>query len=114
VNGDKQMLSFRTHSTHEKYTDKYQHWCPQSAKYAGGDHLISAFRNDWTFDDNTVYAEQAWKSGSRPVTVYHFVLIRDGETMIMPVISNPFIERFITEKLMTIIYDNQAELVTNN
>lgn len=105
------MLSLRRHSTHEKYTATYQHWCPQSAKYAGGDHLISAIRNGWTFEDNTVYAEQSWKSGSRPVTVYHFVLIRDNEAMIMPVISNPFIERFITEGLMTIVFDSKVNLV---
>jgi hypothetical protein len=105
------MLNFRGHSTHEKYTDRYQHWCPQSAQYAGGDHLISAFRVGWTFEDNAVYAEQDWKSGSRPITVYNFVLVRDDETMIMPVISNPFIERFITERLMTIVYDsNEVQL----
>ncbi len=105
------MQSIQTHSTYEKYTDKYHHWCPQSAKYAGGDHLISALRNGWTFEDNTVYAEQSWKSGSRPVTVYHFVLLHDDETMIMPVISNPFIERFMTERLMTIVYDSKVNLV---
>ena len=107
------MLSYRAqHPTHEKYTEIYQHWCPQSAKYAGGDHLISAFRVGWVFEDNTVYAEQDWKSGSRAITVYHFVLVRNDETMIMPVINNPFIERFIIEKPMTIVYDsNKVELV---
>jgi hypothetical protein len=110
--GDKSMLSFRAHMTHEKYTETYQHWCPQSEKYAGGDQLLSAVRSGWVIDENTVYAEQDWKSGSRLVTIYHFVLTRGNKTMVMPVINNPFIERFITEKLITLVYDSDVVLVS--
>lgn len=105
------MLPFRTQNTHEKYTATYQHWCPQSENYAGGDHLISAFRAGWDLADDMVAVQQYWKSGSRPVSIYHFVLERDGETMIMPTLHNPFIERFIIEQSLTLIYDEAKNTV---
>lgn len=100
------MLSFRVRSTHEKYTETYQHWSPQSENYAGGDHLISALRVGWVLDERIVYAEQTWKSGTRPVTLYHFSLTRDGEIMIMPVLSNPYVERYLVENFITIVYND--------
>lgn len=103
------MLQYREISTHEKYTDKYQHWCPQSENYAGGDHLISAFREGWKLEDKMVYAEKKWKSGTRPVKVYHFVLVRDDETMIMPVISNPYVERYLVANSVMTVYSDTDE-----
>lgn len=100
------MLPDRARSTHEKYTATYQHWCPQSENYAGGDHLISAFRAGWALHEQIAYAEQDWKSGNRPVTVYHFSLIRGEEQMIMPVISNPYVERYLVENLITVVYND--------
>ena len=105
------MLSSRTTNTHEKYTATYQHWCPQSEIYSGGDHLISAFREGWELVDDLVAVQQYWKSGSRPVSIYHFVLERDGETMIMPALHNPFIERFIMEQSLTLVYDKAQKKV---
>lgn len=100
------MVPYRVRSTHEKYTSSYHHWCPQSQDFAGGDQLISAFREGWTLDEPIIYAEQTWKSGTRPVTVYHFSMIRGGEMMIMPVLSNPYVERFLTENLITVVYND--------
>jgi len=105
------MLPFRTDNTHEKYTATYQHWCPQSENYAGGDHLISAFRAGWELDDDMVAVKQYWKSGTRPVSIYHFVLVRDDETMVMPVLHNPFTERYIIENALTLVYDDTTERV---
>lgn len=107
------MLPFRTDNTHEKYTATYQHWCPQSENYAGGDHLISAFRAGWTLADDVVAVEQHWLSGNRPVNIYNFVLENVDETMIMPVLHNPFVERFIIQESLTLVYDtNTPEHVT--
>jgi len=98
------MLPFQINSTHEKYTETYQHWCSQSETYAGGDHLISAFRVGWELANKTIHAEQDWKSGNRSVTIYHFVLVRNDEMMTMPVITNPFIERYLIQHNLKIVY----------
>lgn len=104
------MIPFRTITTHEKYTEKYQHWCSQSEYYAGGDHLISAFREGWELEDSPIYVKQYWKSGSRPISIYHFVLLRDDETIIMPVLHNPFVERYLTEQAISLVYDDIEQL----
>lgn len=104
------MLPFRVNNTHEKYTATYQHWCPQSEQFAGGDHLISALREGWRLEEPMVYAEQDWKSGSRPVTIYHFVLINNDEMMILPVINNPYIERYIMENRLTIVFNDKVDV----
>ncbi|GEM_PF-869606 len=103
------MLPFRTDNTHEKYTATYQHWCPQSEKYAGGDHLISAFREGWQLVDDIVKVERHWKSGTRPVKIYYFSLERDDETMVMPVLHNPFVDRCIIDLSLTLVHDETAE-----
>lgn len=103
------MFLSRVRSTHEKYTDTYQHWSPQSENFAGGDQLISALREGWTLDEQIVFAEQDWKSNNRYVTIYHFSLTRQGELMIMPVLGNPFVERYLIENLITIVYNDAQE-----
>ena len=105
------MLSLSHINTHEKYTADYQHWCPQSEDYAGGDHLLSAFRAGWALPETTVRCVQYWKSGSRPVAIYYFELLRDNENMIMPVISNPYIERYLVENMIHVIYDDDTSHV---
>lgn len=107
------MLHFRSQNTHEKYTEKPRHWNVRSEEFAGGDHLLTAIRLGWVVNETTLFAEQHWLSGSRPVTVYHFVLCRGKETMIMPVISNPFVERLITSNLLTIVFDAHKTKIIN-
>ena len=107
------MLSFRGHSTHEKYTDKPRHWNARSEAFAGGDHLLTAIRLGWEIAEPTIYAEQHWLSGTRPVTVYHFVLSRATKTMIMPVVSNPFVERLITSTLLTTVFETEKTSMIN-
>lgn len=81
---------------HVQYLDvTSQYWSPQSAQFAGGDHLLTALTNGW---DIVSYEEkQHWYAGSRCVTVYHFTLARNNEQMLMPVINNPYIERFLQQ-----------------
>jgi hypothetical protein len=70
-----------------------QHWHAGSGKYAGGDHLMTALHEGWTLD--ACYQVDRTYAGMRFVSVYEFRLRRDDETMTMPVINNPYIERFI-------------------
>lgn len=99
------MLDLHLHNTLEKYTEKYHHWCPQSEAYAGGDQLISALREGWDLVDHIVRVKQEWKRGTRPVNIYHFVLERDDDRMVMPTLHNPFVARFIMDQALTLTYD---------
>jgi hypothetical protein len=70
-----------------------QHWHMRSGSYAGGDHLLTALTDGWQVEKcvqiNHVYA------GNRAVTIYEFTLACKGDTMVMPVITNPYVERLL-------------------
>lgn len=91
--------------THEKYTEADQYWSAESEDYAAASQLISAMREGWILALPRVSARQVWNSGSRPRTVYDFTLMRGSQLMIMPVLSNPYIERYIIQNDIRIIFD---------
>lgn len=97
--------------THEKYTESDQYWCPQSEEYAAASQLISALRAGWSLSLPRVLARQIWNSGSRPRTVYEFTLMRGSQLMIMPVLTNPFVERYLVRHDIRIIYDVDGETI---
>ncbi len=87
---------------HSQYPEYTRHWCDTSERFAGGDALLTAMQNDWIAED-TCYEEQFWHAGTRLVTVYHFDLHNDGETLHMPVVTNPYVRRVIREQQFTIV-----------
>ena len=91
--------------THEKYTEGDQYWSPDSEDYAAASQLISIMREGWILALPRVSARQVSTSGSRPRTVYDFTLMRGSQLMIMPVLSNPYIERYIIQNDIRVIYD---------
>ncbi|GEM_PF-618696 len=79
---------------HIQYPDMInQHWHMRSGTYAGGDHLLTALTEGWEIEKcvqiNHVYA------GNRAVTIYEFTLNCKGDAMVMPVITNPYVERLL-------------------
>ncbi len=95
--------------THEKFTESGQYWSPESEEYAAASQLITAMRSGWNLALPRVSARQIWNSGSRPRTIYDFTLMREGQLMIMPVLSNPYIERFIVQKRLCVCFDNNPD-----
>ncbi len=95
--------------THEKFTESDQYWCPESEAYAAASQLITAMRSGWALALPSVRARQVCSGGSRPRTVYDFTLMRDSRLMTMPVLSNPYIERFIAQKALGVVYDKSPE-----
>ncbi len=91
--------------THEKFTESDQYWSPDSEAYAAASQLISLMRDGWSLALPRVSARQIWHSGSRPRTVYDFTLMRGSQLMIMPVLSNPYIERYLIQHDIRIIHD---------
>ena len=79
---------------HVDYPDIVRHWSPISEKYAGADCLVTAVRDGWRVVGE-VYVENFWHAGTRLTSVYHVKLVRENETLLMPVISNPYARRLI-------------------
>ncbi len=99
--------------THEKFTESDQYWSAASEEYAAASQLVTALRAGWKLALPRVSARQIWHSGSRPSTVYEFTLMLGSRLMIMPVLSNPFVERFLVKHDIRIIYEvsPQAEVL---
>jgi hypothetical protein len=76
------------------YMRTIRHWHAESEKWAGADCLLTKLDDGWTVDP-TVYYQEFWHAGSRLVTIYYFQLTRDGETLEMPVITNPYARRLL-------------------
>jgi hypothetical protein len=72
----------------------YRHWHAQSETYAGGDSLATALYLGWKLG-NKVLLHEHWCAGKRCVRVYYFELIYEEDLIIMPVITNPFVEQLI-------------------
>jgi hypothetical protein len=83
-----------------KPPDTPRHWHPQSQAYAGGDCLLSTLDCGWRVSQ-VVHGDQC-HYGNRRVLVYYFELQRGDEVQIMPVISNPFIERLLAVSLLEV------------
>lgn len=92
---------------HVQYLDvTSQYWTPREG-YAGGDHLLTALQNGWDIVD--CVEEQIWYTGARCVSLYHFTLQRKDEKMVMPVVNNPYVERFIKQSQLKVRHKtNQA------
>ncbi len=86
----------------EDILDVYRHWHARSQKYAGGDSLATALYLGWELKP-VVFTELHWFSGARHTTIFHFELVRDGETQSMSVIATPYVERLIAEQSLQVV-----------
>jgi hypothetical protein len=89
------MAVYTSDHTHEAYTRINRHWCSESEKwYTGADSLLTAQRRGWTMT-GTIYYEQVRLTLSRRTTIYHVMLMRNGNQKMMPVVCNPFMQRLV-------------------
>lgn len=93
---------------HVQYFDvTSQHWNPKSARFAGADNLLTAVDKGWVIEQCVQITH--WYAGMRSVRIYEFHLKHDDETMMMPVIDNPYVERFIRDEgIQMVVKDNPA------
>ncbi|RMF79093.1 MAG: hypothetical protein D6737_12725 [Chloroflexi bacterium] len=99
------MIQYRYEDLEINMPELFAHWDPHSEKYARGDQFITALHTGWRVDEVVVaeLCEDHWfANGTRCVMVYHFTLQRDDETMVMPVISTPYIERLLANSPLRI------------
>lgn len=81
-------------NAHVEYLDVTQHWHPHSEPYAGGDALLTLISEGWVMKHD-VYVEKREFAGLRSVSVYHVELERGGQTIRVPIVRNPYINRII-------------------
>ena len=97
------MFNSDANNFHIQYADISQHWDKDSEMYTGGDSLMTFLNRGWTLTPR-VRRETVWFAGARFIHVYYFELRQDGEMLTMPVMGNPFVDRFVFESNFTIEY----------
>jgi hypothetical protein len=88
----------------------YRHWDHLSQRFGGGDSLATAFVEGWEIHE-PVAQRTYWCGGARQVCVYAFELRRGTETMFMPVVGNPYVDRLVQEMNLTITREEDTYLV---
>ncbi|GIL14255.1 MAG: hypothetical protein BroJett038_29750 [Chloroflexota bacterium] len=86
----------------EDLADIYRHWHFRSQKYAGGDQLATALHLGWQAKE-VVLLEKRWLGGARQINIFHFELTRGGDSIAMPVIGNPYVNRLIAEQGLRVV-----------
>ncbi len=79
---------------HFAYLHFLRHWHADSERYTGGDALYTAIQDGWQVSPEVGF-EERWRVGARGTPIYYFQLTRNGETVTMPVIGNPYVRRVI-------------------
>ena len=87
---------------HYAYMDMIRYWHPDSERYTGGDALYTALTEGWEIG-GSIHYEEFWLMGGRLVVVYHFDLKRGEESLHMPVINNPFVQRLVESSNVKLI-----------
>ncbi|HVO42734.1 MAG TPA: hypothetical protein VMT34_08930 [Aggregatilineales bacterium] len=85
--------------------DKYRHWSPQSQTYASTDILIQYLAAGWKVE-NPAIVETYLCAGVRRSDIYHFNLKREDESLEMPVLASPMINRLIEKYGLTVLRVN--------
>jgi hypothetical protein len=83
-----------------------QHWHPNSETFAGGDNLITALEKGWSIQKCALVKH--WYAGMRSVRIYEFTLNKEDRTVVMPVLDNPYVERFIVDEKIELIESEDA------
>lgn len=97
----------------EEDLNVYRHWHAHSEKFAGGDALATLLLTGWLMRD-AVFVDTYWLSGSREVRVYHFELLRDDQSVSIPVIGNPYVERLIALHQVQVVPIERPALLAAN
>ncbi|GAB4522906.1 MAG: hypothetical protein OHK0046_36130 [Anaerolineae bacterium] len=96
VEKENEMVNRNITNFHVEYMDVTQHWNEKSEQFAGADGLLTMLYNGWEMKKK-VKRQEHWFAGMRAVCVYHIELERNGETVTMPVIQNPYIGRMLLQ-----------------
>jgi nuclear transport factor 2 (NTF2) superfamily protein len=94
---EKTMFNSDANNFHIQYADISQHWDRGSEMYTGGDSLMTFVNRGWK-PTRSLRRETVWFAGARFIRVYYFELQNEtGEKLVMPVMGNPFVDRYVFE-----------------
>jgi len=95
------MAEIKSADFHVDYSEMHRHWDPRSERYAGADALITMISHGWKLLE-PIFEQEFWHSGMRRITVYHATLEREGQRVIMPILTNPFILRGLRTRTLDV------------
>lgn len=95
------MAEISSADFHVDYSEMHRHWDPRSERYAGADALITMISKGWKLLE-PIFEQEFWHSGMRRISVYHATLERDGQRVIMPILTNPFILRGLRTRALDV------------
>jgi hypothetical protein len=58
--------------------------------------------------------EEHWHAGIRRVDVYHFELVKDDQTQVVPVQSNPVVRRLMHDRQLRIVLLKRDNITLGN
>lgn len=96
------FYSASTSVAQEFNVEEYRHWSPLSQTYTSADVLQQYLRAGWQLAE-TVKVETFTLGAGRRVSVYHFVLSKDGRELRLPIVSSPFVLRTVMERGLKVI-----------
>lgn len=79
------------------YMDTPRHWSAESEAYTGADSLLTALEYGWQII-GAVYREDILYRGARMSAIYHVTLERQQERVVMSIVSNPFLVRYLKQR----------------
>lgn len=99
-----------------EYMDVYRHWHAGSEQYTGADSLVTILLDGGII--KKIFFREHWLHGIRKVIVYYVELHYAGNTVVMAVVANPYLERLLMRFSLPILplrdpykYDVDALLV---
>lgn len=93
--------------------DTRRHWSPSSQTYAPADVLLQYLVEGWLISP-VVGLEEHWHAGVRRVDIYHFELVRDQQSQVLPVQSNPIVRRLIQQSQLKIVLLRRDTVTLSN
>ncbi|HLU11154.1 MAG TPA: hypothetical protein VK003_15890 [Oceanobacillus sp.] len=86
------------------------YWSPTSQDYAPGNALLAALDDGWQVD-GVIFRQEFWLTAGRRTNIYHITLIRNGETIKMKMVDNPFITRLIYQLEVQVVRVNERKAI---
>ena len=96
------MVRNTSSNYHVEYMDVTKHWNSESEAFAGGDALVTRLSQGWQMK-REVQIEQRMLAGNRQIMIYHIELTRDGQTIRMPVLRNPYVNALLRRGDYTLV-----------
>lgn len=82
--------------------DDYRHWSAKSQSYASADVLSQYLQEGWNLHDRIIVEVFRCPSRQR-AELYSFMLLRDTEYIVVPIVANPLVLRLLQEFSLVVI-----------